>query len=52
MHTPDAQQTYPCPICVSEHVQADQQACESCQDVFGVDEHGRQQRIAIGPTDV
>lgn len=51
----NTQQGYPCPICSSELVAADQQACATCQDVFGLADDAdqvRAQRVAIGPTDV
>lgn len=54
-HVEQPQPMYPCPICSSEQVPADQKACATCQDVFGLQETAdqvRAQRIAIGPTDV
>lgn len=47
---------YPCPICISERVRADEPACSVCQDVHGLqpEQHAEavRKRIAIGPTDV
>ena len=54
-HADQPQAVYPCPICSTEQVAADQKACATCQDVFGLAEDADKagaQRIAIGPTDV
>lgn len=54
-HADQTKPVYPCPICSTELVAADQQACATCQDVFGLDDNADQvgaQRVAIGPTDV
>lgn len=51
----NTQQGYPCPICSTEQVTAEQKACATCQDVFGLADDADQvgaQRVAIGPTDV
>lgn len=54
-HAEQPKPVYPCPICSTELVVADQQACATCQDVFGLADDADQvgaQRIAIGPTDL
>lgn len=54
-HADQHQPVYPCPICSTELVTAEQTACATCQDVFGLADDADQagaQRVAIGPTDV
>jgi hypothetical protein len=49
---------YQCPICISGRVEAQEAACNACQDVFALvddqtpDLSPGTPRVAIGPTDV